>query len=204
MRIIFLIQNKNNFSECKYKLIDQTLLLIKSFTYDYLKIMEGYKYLASYILATVIYDLTTEFVKRWIPPKSRTCDQMEQARRSGKQNIAEGYTLQSLESYIKLLGVAEGSFKELQEDFEDFLRERHLQIWDKNHPKVRVFRVFRAVWKTPNIPNTPNLPNSPEEAANMLLTFCQMETFLLNRQIASLKQKFIKEGGFRENLFLAR
>lgn len=37
---------------------------------------------------------------------------MEQAARSGKQNIAEGYTAQSLENYIKLVGVAEGSMKE--------------------------------------------------------------------------------------------
>ncbi|MBI2020468.1 hypothetical protein HYS94_03525 [Candidatus Daviesbacteria bacterium] len=57
---------------------------------------------------------------------------------------------------------------------------------------------------SPNIPNTPNLPNDPEEAANMLLTFCQMETYLLNRQIEALKEKFIREGGFRENLFKRR
>lgn len=166
--------------------------------------MEGYKHLATYILGTVIHDLTLEFVKKWIPSKSRTCDQMEQAARSGKQNIAEGYTLESLESYIKLLGVAHGSFKELSADFEDFLRQRRLKIWDKSHPKVRIFRAFRAVWKSPNIPNTPNLPNDPEEAANMILTFCQMETFLLKRQIDSLTEKFIREGGFRENLFKKR
>lgn len=70
------------------------------------KIMEGYKRLASFILATVICDLTVDFINRWISSKSRTRDQMEQAARSGKQNIAEGYTVQSLESYIKLCGVA--------------------------------------------------------------------------------------------------
>ena len=166
--------------------------------------MEGYKRLASYTLGTVIHDLTIEFIRRWIHPKSRTRDQMEQAARSGKQNIAEGYTLESLESYIKLLGVSHGSFKELSTDFEDFLRQKKLKIWDKDHPKVRAFRGFRAVWIKPNIPNTPNLPNDPEEAANMLLTFCQMETFLLKRQIDALTKKFIKEGGFRENLFKKR
>lgn len=166
--------------------------------------MEGYKYLASFILATVIHDLTIQFVKRWIDYKSRTKDQMEQAARSGKQNIAEGYTVQSLESYIKLLGVAQGSTKELGLDFEDFLRQNNLEIWDKNSLKVGEIRAFRAVWLKPNIPNTPNLPNNPEQAANMLLTFCQMETYLLGRQIESLKNKFIKEGGFRENLFKQR
>lgn len=166
--------------------------------------MEGYKYLASYILGVVIHDLTIEFIKKWIPSKSRTCDQMEQASRSGKQNIAEGYTLSSLESYIKLLGVSEGSFKELISDFEDFIRVRKLQTWNKDNPKIRVFRGFRAVWIKPNIPNTPNLPKDPEEAANMMITFCQMETFLLRRQIEALTKKFVEQGGFRENLFKKR
>lgn len=129
---------------------------------------------------------------------------MEQAARSGKQNIAEGYSAQSLESYIRLCGVAVGSIKELAIDYEDFLRQGGLSIWDKGHPKVRVFREFRAVWKIPNIPNTPNLPNDPEEAANMILTFCQMESYLLSRQIESLEKKFENEGGFRENLFKKR
>ena len=166
--------------------------------------MEGYKRLASYILATVIYDLNQEFLKRWISPKSRNWDQMDQAGRSGKQNIAEGYTTQSLESYIKLLGVAEGSIKELAADYEDFLRKNSLVTWNKNDSRVRVFRAFRAVWVAPNYSNIPNLPKDPEEAANMMLTFCQMETYLLAKQIAALKEKFINEGGFRENLFRKR
>lgn len=168
------------------------------------KRMEGYKYLSSYVLAVVIFDLTMEFVKRWVDYKSRTKDQMEQCVRSGKQNIAEGYSMKSLENYIKLLGVALGSFKELSSDFEDFLRIRGLPIWDKQDGRIREIRNFRAIWKTPNIPNTPNLPSNPEHAANMLLTFCQMETFLLTKQIAAIEQKFIKEGGFRENLFKKR
>src|SRR3990167_1024247 len=166
--------------------------------------MEGYKNLTTYIFATVINDLNVQFVARFINPKSRTKDQMEQAARSGKQNIAEGYTMQSLESYIKLCGVAEGSLKELAADYEDFLRQRGLEIWNKQDERVRVFRDFRAVWVKSNIPNTPNLPKDPEKAANMLLTFCQMATFLLKRQIEALKEKFVKEGGFRENLFKRR
>ena len=87
---------------------------------------------------------------------------------------------------------------------EDFLRQRSFLIWPKEDPKVRGFRNFRAFWVKDNIPNTPNLPNNPEEAANFLLTLCQMETFLLKKQIDSLKEKFIKEGGFSENLLKKR
>ncbi|MBI2641978.1 MAG: hypothetical protein HYW96_00175 [Candidatus Wildermuthbacteria bacterium] len=92
----------------------------------------------------------------------------------------------------------------LAADYEDFLRQRNFSIWPKEDPRIGAFRGFRAVWAAPNIPNTPNLPNSPEEAANMLLTFCQMETYLLSRQIESLKEKFTREGGFQENLFKQR
>lgn len=166
--------------------------------------MEGYKHLSTYILATVIHDLTVQFCKAFIDSRSRTVDQMVQAARSGKQNIAEGYTMQSLEGYIKLLGIAKGSQKELAIDYEDFLRQHSLATWPKDSPKVRNIRAFRAVWVKPNIPNTPNLPKDPESAANTMLTFCQMETFLLERQIQALTQKFIKEGGFRENLFKKR
>src|SRR3989344_2429531 len=166
--------------------------------------MESYKKLTTYILATVIFDLTVDFCRRWIDPRSRTTDQMTQAARSGKQNIAEGASVQSLESYIKLLGVTEGSQRELAADYEDFLRQRKLSIWDKEDSRVREMRRFRAIWISPNQPNTPNLSNDPTEAANTLLTFCQMETFLLKRQIEALKEKFIREGGFRENLFAKR
>ena len=163
----------------------------------------GYKNLSTYVLGTVIYDLTVEFCQRFIK-SLRQKEQMEQASRSDKSNIAEGYTFRSLETYIKLLGTACGSVVELAGDFEDFLRQHNFSILDKNDPRIRKFRAFRAVWISPNIPNSPNLPNDPEEAANMLLTFCQMQSFLLRRQIDALRTKFINEGGFRENLFAER
>ena len=50
----------------------------------------GYHRLKSFQLARLIYDITVHFVDLYIPPDSRTCDQMVQAARSGVQNIAEG------------------------------------------------------------------------------------------------------------------
>jgi len=72
----------------------------------------GYRALAFFQQAEIIYDFTVEFCRRFIP-SPRQKDQMEQAARSGKQNIAEGYLQKSLESRIKLLGVARGSLEEL-------------------------------------------------------------------------------------------
>lgn len=164
----------------------------------------GYQYLETYRLATVIYDLTVEFCRLFLDPRSRTNDQMTQAGRSGKQNIAEGYLERSLKSYIKLLGVALASIGELLEDYEDFLRQRGLPQWDKNDPRVREMRGLRVVGDPPHLPHYPHIPNDPVLAANLMITLCQRAIFLLGRQIQSLEQKFIHEGGYTENLFRKR
>lgn len=133
---------------------------------------------------------------------------MTQAARSNPQNIAEGSTNKSLSSYIQLSSVARGSNEELSLDYEDFLRQRGLPIWPKDQQKVREFRAFRVVWQnSPNSPktlNVPSLPTDPTQAANMLLTFCQIEGYLLARHVASLEEKHTREGGFREKLLQKR
>jgi len=77
--------------------------------------LAGYKYLLTYQYASVIYDLTVEFCGKFLPGREllRQRDQMTQAARSGKQNIVEGHEVQSLESYIRFLGIAKGSIREL-------------------------------------------------------------------------------------------
>lgn len=49
-----------------------------------------YRSLLSYRKAEQIYDLTYYFCKAYLSSRDRTVDQMVQAARSGKQNIAEG------------------------------------------------------------------------------------------------------------------
>ncbi len=135
----------------------------------------------------------------------RQRDQMTQAARSGKQNITEGYSLQSLESYIKFLGIANGSLKELLEDYEDFIRQKGLSLWSKDEPRMRELRDLRVLGEpSPHIPQIPHIPPNPEVAANLLVMLIQRTTYLLTKQIESLKKKFIDEGGFRENLFKQR
>ena len=172
----------------------------------------GYEYLVDYMLGKVIQDLTFEFCLLFLKnpkdpnyPNRRQIEQMTQAARSNPQNIAEGYTGESLSSYIHLCGVARGSNEELAKDYGDFLRHRHFSIWPKDHAKIREFRAFRVVWQnSPTAINTPSLPTDPTEAANMLLTFCQMEGFLLKRHIESLERKHQTEGGFHEKLLRNR
>ncbi|MBI2327859.1 four helix bundle protein [Candidatus Curtissbacteria bacterium] len=164
----------------------------------------GYKYLKSYHLATIIYDLTFEFCNRYISLKSRTHDQMVQAARSGKQNIAEGYLERSLKMYIKLAGVSRGSLGELLEDYEDYARQHKIELWPVE--KTRGMREIRAIRKrsTATVPYIPNLPDNPTEAVNLLITLLNQANFLLDRQIASLEEKFVKEGGYTEKLFKRR
>lgn len=167
----------------------------------------GYKYLLTYQYSCVIYDLTAEFCQKFLTGREllRQRDQMTQAARSGKQNITEGYELQSLETYIKFLGIAKGSIKELQEDYEDFLRQHNLSIWLKDELRMRELRDLRVVGEPfPHIPQIPHIPQDQELAANFLFMLCQRTTYLLDRQIVVLRDKFIKEGGFRENLFKER
>jgi four helix bundle suffix protein len=164
----------------------------------------GYEYLVAFMLGKVIQDLTVEFCDCFVNKKSRTHDQMVQAARSNPQNIAEGYTAESLKSYIFLTGVAHGSNEELTKDFQDFLRQRNLPIWEKTDQRVRDFRGFRVGWISLTSLNTPKLSMNPTEAANFLLTLCQMEGFLLTKLAESLKKKHETEGGFTEKLYRKR
>ena|SRR3989344_2480595 len=166
----------------------------------------GYKYLRTYQLATVIYDCAVIFCDRYIDKRSRTHDQMVQAGRSGKQNIAEGYEEKSLQGYIKLLGIARASHVELLEDFLDYARQHRIPVWPKDDPRIREFRDLRVVGDIdhPDHPDLPDLPENPEVSVNYLLTLLHQEIYLEEKQISSLEQKFIREGGFTENLFKKR
>jgi len=171
----------------------------------------GYEYLVVYMLGRVIYDLTVEFCQSFLKnpkdpkyPNYRQIEQMEQAGRSNPQNIAEGYTQPSLKGYIKLSGIARGSNEELTKDYEDFLRQRGLPIWGKDHPKVRGFREFRVFWKSRKSLKTPKLPKDPVEAANMMLTLCNLEGYMLRKHVASLEKKHQTEGGLTERLYQKR
>jgi four helix bundle protein len=101
-----------------------------------------YTDLRSFQQAEVIYDFTVEFSKMYVDKFSRTTDQMEQAARSGKQNIAEGCSVGRTDpkGEVKLLEIARASLKELLEDYEDYLRQHKLEIWSKDDPRAIAVR----------------------------------------------------------------
>jgi len=167
----------------------------------------GFRELRSYQNAEIVYDGTVAFCDRFISRRSRTHDQMVQAARSGKQNIAEGSMASgtSKKTELKLVGVARASFEELLLDFEDFLRQRKLAIWRKDHPTARAVRnlVYSEdrSYKTyrPYIGDAP-----PEVAANTLICLIHLTNYLLDKQLRQLEQQFLEEGGFTEKLYRAR
>src|SRR5881227_2492211 len=94
----------------------------------------NYQQLLSYQKAEIVYDLTYRFCQRFLHKGDRTIDQMVQAARSGKQNIAEGSKAAgtSKETEIKLTNVARASLEELLVDYRYFLRVRDFPIWEKD------------------------------------------------------------------------
>ena len=102
----------------------------------------GYRELKSFQHAELVYDATVKFCDRLIDRRSRTHDQMVQAARSGRQNIAEGSQASgtSKKFELKLVGVARASLEELLLDYEDFLRQRGFKLWGKDHPTAQVVR----------------------------------------------------------------
>lgn len=181
----------------------------------YLMSFPAYKYLLTYRYAEIIYDLTFEFCIKFVADygSKRTREQMEQAARSGKQNIIEGVgqSQTSKKGEIKLLGVAKASLDELLADYEDYLRIRELPIWPKTDEKVSKLRhyAFRIshvsnLSALGDLKEKAKLPENPTIAANLILTLCHQATYLLSKQITKAEDDFVTKGGFTENLFKKR
>jgi four helix bundle suffix protein len=188
----------------------------------------GYRKLKSFQVAQLIYDLTVRFCDRYVEKRSRTHDQMVQAARSGVQNVAEGSQASgtSKKTELKLTNVARASLEELRLDYEDFLRQRGLPIWDRDDPRRQSLIDSRcataddvALWvkeqhergqsgprgqklSTPSTKSTPS--TFPELAANAALVLLAVACSLLDRQLAAQAKAFETEGGFTERLYHVR
>jgi len=177
----------------------------------------GYRKLRSFQTTTVIYDATVSFCDRFVDKRSRTVDQMVQAARSGRQNIAEGSRANATSSQteLRLVNVARASLDELLLDYEDFLRQRGLQLWSKDDPPAREVRaVGRGLDRTDASDRTDRSDGeayarwlgSKDSAlvANALICLIHQANYLLDQQIASLERLFVDGGGYSEQLAVAR
>jgi four helix bundle suffix protein len=167
----------------------------------------NYRELLSYQKAEVVYDLTYRFCQRFLNRGDRTIDQMVQAARSGKQNIAEGSKAAgtSKEMEIKLTNVARASLEELLVDYRDFLRVRELQLWDKDSKEAKFVRKLGRGPQVSYETYREFCETRPAEVvANIAICLVHQANYLLDQQIRRLEQDFIKEGGIRERMTKAR
>jgi four helix bundle suffix protein len=179
----------------------------------------GYRRLRSFQTTSIIYDGTVSFCDRFMDKRSRTVDQMVQAARSGRQNIAEGSraSAASSQTELRLINVARASLDELLLDFEDFLRQRGLPQWAKDDPRALEVRAVGKQDRTDQTdPSDPTdrsdfkdyetwlLSDDPAVVANAIICLIHQANYLLDRQIAGLEGQFIQEGGYTERLAAAR
>jgi four helix bundle suffix protein len=166
----------------------------------------GYRELQSYQMAEIVFDGTVMFCDRFIDRRSRTHDQMVQAARSGKQNIAEGSMASgtSKKTELKLIGVARASLEELLLDFQDYLRQQGLPLWGKEHPKAKEVRALAYRSNRSYTTYKTYFEASPEIAANTMICLIHQTNYLLDQQLRALEKEFLKEGGFTEKLYRAR
>ncbi len=175
----------------------------------------GYRELRSFQVATIIYDATVSFCERFIDRRSRTVDQMVQAARSGRQNIAEGSraSATSSQTELRLVNVARASLDELLLDYEDFLRQRGHRQWGKDDPEARAVRAVGKQDRTDPTDRTDRSDNryaawlrhaDPAIVANALICLIHQANYLLDQQIARLERDFIAAGGYSERLAAAR
>ena len=167
----------------------------------------NYQDLLSYKKSEIVYDFTFRFCERHLKRGDRTIDQMVQAARSGKQNIAEGSkaSITSTEMELKLTNVARASLEELLIDYQDYLRVRDHKFWEKDSPEALY---VRKVGRKPDesfenyrefIETRP-----PEVLANIAICLIHQANYLLDRQIKRLEKDFLEKGGLRENMTRAR
>jgi len=182
----------------------------------------GYRNLKSFQIAQLVYDVTVRFCDRYIDKRSRTHDQMVQAARSGVQNIAEGSQASgtSKKMELKLTNVARASLEELKLDYEDFLRQRGLPLWERSDPRRQdlidrrcdtaeevaqwVHEVFACGRSGQGRAGTNTPPTYQEIAANAALVLITVACSLLDRQLAAQAKTFENEGGFTERLYRVR
>ncbi len=167
----------------------------------------GYENLLSFKKATIIYDATQYFCKRYLSYRDRTVDQMVQAARSGKQNIVEGNLVgaTSKEMEIKLFNVARASLGELLADYNDYARINKIDVWEKsnrlhqrltelNNDNDATYATFQKAIESDEV----------EITVNTMIFLINKAMYLLYKHILWLEQDFIKHGGIKEHMTAER
>jgi len=171
-----------------------------------LKRKGDYNNLIAYKKSVIIYDITFFFTQHFLQKGDRTIDQMLQAARSGKQNIAEGNraAATSTETEIKLTNVAKASLEELLIDYQDYLRTRDKLLWSASNPRYEKMRAYAASELIFDQYHSLLHKYNDEALANLCITLIHQTSFLLYRLLEKQEKNFLKEGGIKERMYQAR
>lgn len=182
----------------------------------------SYFWLNSWVLANIIELATQSFCNRFvdfrIDPGHRLYDQMTQAARSIRANIAEGSGRHdtSLETEMRLTDVARASAHELMGDFINYMMRHSLNAWsteDIRFKEVIEFKLAKPKYGPNFITDAMahiksqkfRLDNylkkgSSEDAANCLIVLCLKINYMLTSMLAAQLKEFSENGGFTEAL----
>ena len=165
-----------------------------------------YKQLRVYHVTEMIYDITFYFTQKYLSKGDRTIDQMVQAARSGKQNIAEGNqaAATSGETEIKLTNVAKASLEELLDDYEDYLRVRNMEQWGATHPRYEKMRKYAKSEEIKKNYAAQIERMNDEEIANLCITLIYQAMYMLHKLLVTMQDRFVKEGGIKERMYNSR
>ena len=154
----------------------------------------------------MVYDITYYFTQHYLSKGDRTVDQMVQAARSGKQNIAEGNqaAATSSETEIKLTNVAKASLEELLDDYEDYLRVRNMHQWGPLHPRYERMRQYARSEEIKKEYAATIQRMNDEEIANLCITLIHQAIYMLHKLLVTMQTRFVKEGGIKERMYHSR
>ena len=166
----------------------------------------NYRKLIAYQKAECIYDITFYFAHKHLEKGDRTIDQMVQAARSCKQNIAEGSAASttSKETELKLINVARASLQELLTGYEDYLRVRSLNTWPPDSEKATQTRTVCSKHNDSAYYREAIKIRSDETVANIAITLIHQTDVFLRKLIDRLKEDFVENGGIKEEMYRAR
>jgi len=186
----------------------------------------GYRWLDSYVMGTIIQLGTHRFCEKFlthkIDPTGRQYDQMTQAARSGCMNNVEGSErgATSKETEMRLTDVARASLAELGGDYVFWRLKKGQTPWPKMSDEARAVYDIRLdqpeYGKDVLHDSCAHILKQQDKfkfwleseddavAANALVILIGRTVNMLNHQLSAQGEKFVQEGGFREQLKVVR
>lgn len=186
----------------------------------------SYFWLNSWVLANIIELATQSFCDRFIDyridPGHRLYDQMTQAARSIRANIAEGSGRHetSYETEMRLTDVARASSHELMGDFLNYLMRNSMRAWASDGPRFKqvmsmqlqppaygenfIIDAMRHISNQQSRFDVYLRSEHSEDVANCLIVLCLKINTMLTKMLMAQLCGFKKTGGFAENLTKSR